>query len=509
MTITPRGGGPVVVAGTGHPINILLTGAWSPQAGDLVIAIHGNDYYALSNMNVPTIGGTAMTAILNASADAGNPNAHSVAYGFKVLASGDVTVQLTETGAHDEDKVGVVWVLPGADTTNWIDGGAAGAAGSFSATGQSSFVLTGVTPVGNDAFLIYHLNSGGGSSAGFPFTQPGGMTESYDAVTGGISYTGGYQQLSASGATGTRTIVSGAGSPSWSGLLLAVKTAAGGSPVTDPVAGGGSTAGQADGVALGDGSSGGSTAGAADGVALGTVAGGASSSGTQDGLALGDSAGGAGTGGTPDTFPVNVPDPGQAGAGTGGTPDVVSTGTQVVHDQMVMPLATMAYNCLAAEIAKLASPPAKLQMRPGRQFTALVDQVADECCAGIAYVRPGTQIPTSGHWPQPLTDVDGPSSSRGNPPYYAVTIELGIWRCIPTVSNVEGEEGQVPTAAQWQQALQDQLDDAAALRRAACCLRAQLGVDSVIAGNVEPLENQGNCGGVSMLVTLRATACDC
>lgn len=200
--------------------------------------------------------------------------------------------------------------------------------------------------------------------------------------------------------------------------------------------------------------------------------------------------------------------PAGAGARLAGSPAAAST-SQVVHDQMVMPLAALALNCLTAEVAKLANPPAKVQMRPGRTFTALADQTQDECCAGIAYVRPSTQIPTTGHWPQPLSDVDGPSASRGNPPYYAAVLELGIWRCIPTVSNVEGEEGMVPTAAQWLQATQDQLDDAAALRRVACCLRLLLENDSVIAGNVEPLENQGPCGGVSMTVTLRAPACDC
>lgn len=299
--------------------------------------------------------------------------------------------------------------------------------------------------------------------------------------------------------------------------------------VPDPVASGGSTAGQDDGTTRGDGSSGGVTAGTPDGMSLGDGSGGGSTGGQLDGRALGDSSGGGGTGGTTDgrvigdgsggagtggqadtlIGDITVPDPLQRGAGTGGTPDTVTIGTQVVHDQMVMPLALKARTCMVAEVAKLANPPAKVQIRPGATFTAMADSIQDECCGGIAYVRPGLQVPTSGNWPSPLNGVDGPSASRGRAPYFAVTLELGIYHCVPIIANDGSGDDAFPTEAEWLQATVDQLDAAAALRRVVCCLQVEYGVDSVLAGPVQPLESSGNCGGIIMSVQLRAPACDC
>lgn len=233
MAIAIRGSTPLVVSTTANPISGTLTGTRQPQAGDLLVIFHGNDFYALSNMPTPTVGGSTsgVTAVTNGSADAGNPDAHVKAYTYAVGSTGDLIVAVTETGSGDEEKVLVVYVLSGADIVTPIDGGSSGAAGTASAgSGTASLVMTGVTPSGSDAFLIAHLNSGGGSAAGTPYTPPGTMAEQYDTSTGGVSYWGGTQQLAVSGATGTRT-VTGSGSTTWAGVLLAVQTAgAGGGP---------------------------------------------------------------------------------------------------------------------------------------------------------------------------------------------------------------------------------------------------------------------------------------
>jgi len=178
----------------------------------------------------------------------------------------------------------------------------------------------------------------------------------------------------------------------------------------------------------------------------------------------------------------------------------------VVHDQMVMPLAIQARACLVTEVGKLANPPLRVQIRPGQSFIAMADSNEDECCQGIAYVRTGARVPTTGNWPQPLTNVDGPSASRGRAALYAVNLELGIWRCIPTVSNIEDSGQAFPTEAQWLQAAQDQADDGAALQRVVWCL---YGDDAVLAGPTTPLNNDANCGGIIINVQVRATACDC
>lgn len=318
--------------------------------------------------------------------------------------------------------------------------------------------------------------------------------------------------------------------------------------IPDPVNGGGSTCGQSDGLTLGDsngaggtggtsdgrtlgdGNGGGSSGGTSGGLTLGDGAGSSGSSGQLDGLALGDAPGGGGTGGTfsgvtlgdssgggttagsPDTIaagPVTIADPVQRGGGSGGSVDTVSAGSQVVHDQMVMPLALDARACLVTEVGKLANPPAQVQIRPGASFTAMYDSTRDECCSGIAYVRTGARVPTTGNWPTPLNDVDGPSASRGAPPYYAVNLELGIYRCLPTISDIPGSNDDFPTGDQWLQAAQDQADDGAALQRVVCCLREIYGNDAVIAGPTTPLDNSANCSGIIVNVQLRAPACDC
>lgn len=250
MAIAIRGGSPLVVSNTGNPITGTLTGTRQPVSGDLLVILDANDYYALTNMVTPTVGGSTagVTAITNGSADAGNPNAHVKGYTYVVGSTGDLTISETETGSGDEEKVLVLYVLSGANTSSPIDGGSSGAAGSFSATGQASFVLTGVTPSGSDAFLIYHVNSGGGSSGGTPYGPPSGFTEQYDTATGGVSYTGGTQQLAVSGATGTKTVTGNGAAISWAGVLIAIATAAGGTnaPAEQPSSTGTANSAQAD-----------------------------------------------------------------------------------------------------------------------------------------------------------------------------------------------------------------------------------------------------------------------
>lgn len=315
------------------------------------------------------------------------------------------------------------------------------------------------------------------------------------------------------------TVSAGADPPSFDFSL--------GTPVViADTSGGSGSGGTSDGRTLGDGPGGSGTGLSGEGLALGDAVGASGSSGTLDGLALGDApggggtgggmdartlgdgSGGGGTGGSADTYPTAIQDT-SGGGGTGGSTDTISTGSLVVHDQMVMPIALKVRDCLVVEVGKLANPPAQVQLRPGATFFALVDKYYDECCHGIAYVRPGAQVPTTGNWPTPLNDVDGPSASRGRAPYYAVNVEIGIYRCIPTIADDGTGADNIPTAAQWLQATQEQLDDAAALRRVVCCLQAFYGLDSVIAGQVQPLENTANCGGITLNVTIRATACDC
>ena len=195
---------------------------------DILIIIHGNDYYAASNMPTPTVGGssTGVTAITNGTADAGNLQGHAKSYWFKVTAGGAATVAVTETGAADEEKSILVYVLSGADTTNPIDV----AGNTTSVTNDDPHVLSAISPSTSDAFLIAHDNTGTGLGGGQTFTSPGGMSEQYDATAGGMAHVGATQQLSASGSTGTRTFDPATTASPWVGLMIAVRTSSGVAP---------------------------------------------------------------------------------------------------------------------------------------------------------------------------------------------------------------------------------------------------------------------------------------
>jgi hypothetical protein len=220
MAVTIRGDTPAVTASTANPISVTVDGDRQPQAGDLLLIFHGNDFYGLANMPTPTVGGTTTGVTAVTTADAGSNSAHVKAYTYQVSSSGDLTVSVTETGSGDEDKVLVVYVLSGANLDDPVDD----AAGAASASAQTSQPAPSVTPDSEDALLVVHNNSGGGASTA-SYTPPASpYTELYDGRAGGISYTGGVEQLSASGATGTRTITAATSVP-WAAITVAIRAA--------------------------------------------------------------------------------------------------------------------------------------------------------------------------------------------------------------------------------------------------------------------------------------------
>lgn len=202
-----------------------------------------------------------------------------------------------------------------------------------------------------------------------------------------------------------------------------------------------------------------------------------------------------------DSPPVDVvvEAPLSPGVTIGGSPATAST-DEVVHDLMVMPVLEKALTCLRTELLKVASPPTHYQIRPGATFTAFADNESDECCAGIGWIRPGPMYETDD-----FPEVRGVSKFPAG--YWAVQVELGVMRCMDTVA--EGFGDKIVTYEQWLAMTMRAMDDAAALRRAICCLRNQYGQDSVIAGQIAPLENDANCGGQTVVLTLRVPACDC
>lgn len=174
----------------------------------------------------------------------------------------------------------------------------------------------------------------------------------------------------------------------------------------------------------------------------------------------------------------------------------------MLPDPMVMPLALELLECLEQEIDKVTRPPLYRGLRPGQVVDLLLSTHQNECCEGLAWVRPALFVPSSGTFPiqdeQP--SVIGTSA-------WAVTLEMGVVRCAPTPP-----ETSIPTNEQWNQVVQDVMDDAAAMRRAICCF---VDADPVkrkkytMPLDWQPLDVEGGCVGGTLQVVVRAPACDC
>lgn len=225
MTITIRGTTPAtdIAIGVDATLSVTLTGARQPQAGDLLVILHTNNFYALSNMPTPTVAGSTAGVTSIANADGGSNFPHTKAWYYVVGSTGDLTVAVTETGTADEEKGFAVYVLSGVDTASPLDGTPST---GFSTTNSSSRVLGSITTANPDSFLIAVIGPGP-SAGGTGHTPPSApWVEDVDVdITGGSAfyYTTGHEQLSASGTTGSRTFTLVASATEWSGVMAAIK----------------------------------------------------------------------------------------------------------------------------------------------------------------------------------------------------------------------------------------------------------------------------------------------
>jgi hypothetical protein len=173
-----------------------------------------------------------------------------------------------------------------------------------------------------------------------------------------------------------------------------------------------------------------------------------------------------------------------------------------ISDPMVMPLAYELLACLETEIAKVLNPPMYVGLRPGAVVDHLISTTSDECCQGLAWVRPASFYPASGAFP--VQDAEPlPGGTRS----WAITLEMGAVRCAPTP-----DENSIPTVAQWNEVVQAVMDDAAAMRRAICCFIDLDPVNRtryVLPLEWTPLDVEGGCVGGTLPVIVRGPACDC
>lgn len=166
-------------------------------------------------------------------------------------------------------------------------------------------------------------------------------------------------------------------------------------------------------------------------------------------------------------------------------------------------LARNLLDCYRVYLLEQDDPPAVITMRSGEvtgQLTAVSGGVVDECCPGLAWVRLVRFYPTDAF----------PSEREGwtpcGPAGWAVVLEMGALRCAPF-----GDASRVPTDAEWSAAVLQQMQDAAAMRKAVDCCFGQLVVsETMVAAAWEERQPEGMCMGGTQQITVLVDACnDC
>lgn len=190
-----------------------------------------------------------------------------------------------------------------------------------------------------------------------------------------------------------------------------------------------------------------------------------------------------------------------SGLRAGGSPAAVVTATPSVPDPAVWPMLVELLACLSAAADEVEAPPLYRQIRTGDQIQAGVSPTQDECCQGLAWVRPVQVSPTSA-FPTPE------SAWQPCPPgELAVEIELGMLRCAPFMADGSSDADLLlVTEGQWATTTNRVLADAAAMRRAACCMIAK--GYTVFVGSWNPVAVEANCTGGTMRITVAVPFCE-
>lgn len=168
-------------------------------------------------------------------------------------------------------------------------------------------------------------------------------------------------------------------------------------------------------------------------------------------------------------------------------------------DIVAMPLVELLSVCLCdALTGTVAGPVCQCYLYPGSVTTADFCGVSGNA-EGSATIGISRIYPASPRFPNQAFDVKQCFDNL-----WAVELVMTVYRCAAT-----GKDGQPPTAAQRRADLEKILDDAAAMRRALCCLRDDPTIDSayVLPGEWRPIDPAGACVGGQMSVTIAATDC--
>lgn len=164
----------------------------------------------------------------------------------------------------------------------------------------------------------------------------------------------------------------------------------------------------------------------------------------------------------------------------------------VVNDDLVWPLMDQLRDCVCTELEKSpGGAPCFCALLPGE--TVIAEHCGCETTTagcGMAWVRLANIYPSTQF---PIQDTGTSSCTAG----LAAVLELGAYRCLPTL----GAGGAPPGALAQAQAVQTQMGDWRALLRAVKCCPALTPLDKML-GRYDP-RSLGGCGGGVLTVTVR------
>ncbi|MGW8357401.1 hypothetical protein [Streptomyces wedmorensis] len=143
-------------------------------------------------------------------------------------------------------------------------------------------------------------------------------------------------------------------------------------------------------------------------------------------------------------------------------------------------------------------PSERVMLRAGEQVIPLLSSNGeDECCLGLGYVRNAGL--------SAVRDVTDRLASKCFQQERVLTLELGVYRCMPTPN-----ANAIVTAAQWDVLAQKLDADYGAMEAAVCCAfddSDSLRIGPVAVGQYEPVGPDANCLGGRMTVNIVMEAC--
>jgi hypothetical protein len=170
---------------------------------------------------------------------------------------------------------------------------------------------------------------------------------------------------------------------------------------------------------------------------------------------------------------------------------------------LIAPLADVLRDCLFDALASRPGPlpEERVQIRFGAEVFPDRSRPEDECCPGIAWVRPVETSPRFG--------VDD-FGARCADSLRRSTLEMAVYRCMPT----PGVDALV-TSAQWRAVFDQAESDHSAMEAALCCFKdliatgvVPVGDPEITAGEWAPVGPDANCVGSTLQLVIEH-GCNC